>query len=241
MIKCVAIDDEPLALRQLAYYLEKVPFFQLVACCQSAIEAMRKLESVDTDVLFVDINMPDLNGLEFVQSLANPPMVVFTTAYQEYALDGYRVNAIDYLLKPFGMSEILRAAEKVKCQYDLVHAADQSAKDVEEAFFIKADHKVIRIIVQEVVYVEGYGEYLRIYHERHDKPIVAYLRMKEMEEKLSMHSFMRVHKSYMVNMKHIAEITKSRIVLDVGVEVPIGDGFRERLQQYVSEKYLGKA
>lgn len=122
MIKCVAIDDEPLALKQLAYYIEKVPFFELVACCQSAMDAMRKLEKLDVDVLFLDINMPDLNGLDFVHSLTNPPMIVFTTAYQEHAIEGYRVNAIDYLLKPFGMNDILRAAEKVQQRYNLMHA-----------------------------------------------------------------------------------------------------------------------
>ena len=240
MIKCVAIDDEPLALKQLAYYLEKVPFFELAACCRSAMDAMRKLESVEADVLFVDINMPDLNGLDFVRSLDRPPMVVFTTAYQEHALEGYRVNAIDYLLKPFGMADILRAAEKVKRQYDLVHAATLSPVDEYDALFIRADYKVVRILVKEIVYVEGYGEYLRIYLERQDKPVVAYLRMKEMEERLGGYRFMRVHKSYIVNLHHITEINKSRVVIDCGADIPVGESYRERLQQYVAEKFLGK-
>ena len=240
MIKCVAIDDEPLALKQLAYYLEKVPFFDLVASCRSAMDAMRKLENVEADVLFIDINMPDLNGLDFVRSLANPPMIVFTTAYQEHALEGYRVNAIDYLLKPFGMSDILRAAEKVKRQYDLVHAATLSPVDEYDAMFIRADYKVVRVLVKEIVYVEGYGEYLRIYLERQEKPLVAYLRMKEMEERLAGYNFMRIHKSYIVNLHHITEINKSRVVLDTGADIPIGDSYRERLQQYVAAKFLGK-
>ena len=240
MIKCVAIDDEPLALKQLAYYLEKVPFFELVASCRSAMDAMRKLENVEADVLFIDINMPDLNGLDFVRSLANPPMIVFTTAYQEHALEGYRVNAIDYLLKPFGMSDILRAAEKVKRQYDLVHAATLSPVDEYDAIFIRADYKVVRVLVKEIVYVEGYGEYLRIYLERQEKPLVAYLRMKEMEERLAGYNFMRIHKSYIVNLHHITEINKSRVVLDTGADIPIGDSYRERLQQYVAAKFLGK-
>ena len=240
MIKCVAIDDEPLALKQLAYYLEKVPFFELVASCRSAMDTMRKLENVEADVLFIDINMPDLNGLDFVRSLANPPMIVFTTAYQEHALEGYRVNAIDYLLKPFGMSDILRAAEKVKRQYDLVHAATLSPVDEYDAMFIRADYKVVRVLVKEIVYVEGYGEYLRIYLARQEKPLVAYLRMKEMEERLTGYNFMRIHKSYIVNLHHITEINKSRVVLDTGADIPIGDSYRERLQQYVAAKFLGK-
>lgn len=239
MIKCVAIDDEPLALKQLVYYLEKVPFFELVASCQSAMDAMRKLEKVNADVLFVDINMPDLNGLDFVRSLANPPMIVFTTAYQEHAIEGYRVNAIDYLLKPFGMGDILRAAEKVKRQYELVHAATLSPIDEYDALFIRADYKVVRILVKDIVYVEGYGEYLRIYTEHHAKPLVAYLRMKEMEERLTEHNFMRIHKSYIINLHHIIEINKSHIVLDTDKELPIGDSYREQLHQYVTAKFLG--
>ena len=240
MIKCVAIDDEPLALKQLAYYLEKVPFFELVACCQSAMDAMRKLETTEADVLFIDINMPDLNGLDFVRSLADPPMVVFTTAYQEHALEGYRVNAIDYLLKPFGMSDILRAAEKVKRQYELQHAARLSPVDEYDAIFLRTDYKVVRILVNEIIYVEGYGEYLRIYTVRQEKPLVVYLRMKEMEERLTGRSFMRVHKSYIINLHHIAEINKSRVVLDNGADVPIGDSYHEQLRQYISQKFLGK-
>lgn len=240
MIKCIAIDDEPLALKQLAYYLEKVPFFELVASCRSAMDAIRKLDGLEVDVLFVDINMPDLNGLDFVRSLDNPPMVVFTTAYQEHAIEGYRVNAIDYLLKPFGMGDILRAAEKVKRQYDLLHAASLSPIDEYDAMFVRADYKVVRILVKKIMYVEGYGEYLRIYLNSQEKPLVVYLRMKEMEERLEGRGFMRVHKSYIVSLHHIMEINKSRILLDTGADIPIGDSYRDNLQNYVANKFLGK-
>lgn len=121
----MAIDDEPLALRQLNAYLEKVPYFEMVGCCRSALEAARLMETEPTDVLFIDINMPDLNGLDFVRSLSHPPLVVFTTAYHEYAIDGYKVNAVDYLLKPFGMADVMRAADKVKRQYELLKAAER--------------------------------------------------------------------------------------------------------------------
>lgn len=239
MIKCVAIDDEPLALKQLAYYLEKVPFFELVTSCRSAMDAIRKLNGLEVDVLFIDINMPDLNGLDFVRSLDNPPMIVFTTAYQEHAIEGYRVNAIDYLLKPFGMGDILRAAEKVKRQYDLLHAASSSIIE-DDAMFIRADYKVVRILVKDIMYVEGYGEYLRIYLNSQEKPLMVYLRMKEMEERLEGGGFMRVHKSYIASLHHIVEINKSRILLDTGADVPIGESYRENLQNYVANKFLGK-
>lgn len=240
MIKCLAIDDEPLALRQLAAYLKKVPFFELVDSCQSALEAMAILENQEVDVLFIDINMPDLNGLDFVRSLQHPPMVVFTTAYQEYAVEGYKVDAIDYLLKPFGMGDVLRAADKVKRQYDLLHTASLSPMDEDDALFLKSEYKVVRVIVSHVIYIEGMSEYLRIHVADQPKPIIVLLSMKKMEERLPDADFMRIHKSYIINLHHIAEINRSRVVLDNGAATPIGDSYREKLNEYVSKKFLGK-
>lgn len=240
MIRCLAIDDEPLALRQLAAYLQKVPFFELVDSCQSALEAMAVLDKQEVDVIYIDINMPDLNGLDFVRSLHHPPMVVFTTAYQEYAVQGYKVDAIDYLLKPFGMSDILRAADKVKRQYDLLHTASLSPMDEDEALFLKAEYKVVRVLVSHIVFIEGMSEYLRIHVADQPKPIIILLSMKKMEERLSNADFMRIHKSYIINLLHIAEIKRSRVVLDNGAEIPVGDSYRERLNDYVSQKFLGK-
>lgn len=240
MIRCLAIDDEPLALRQLAAYLQKVPFFELVDSCQSALEAMAILEKQEVDVIYIDINMPDLNGLDFVRSLQRPPMVVFTTAYQEYAVEGYRVDAIDYLLKPFGMSDVLRAADKVKRQYDLLHTASLSPMDEDDALFLKTEYKVVRVLVSHIIYIEGMSEYLRIHVADQPKPIIVLLSMKKMEERLPHADFMRIHKSYIINLHHIAEINRSRVVLDNGAEIPVGDSYREKLNEYVSQKFLGK-
>lgn len=240
MIKCIAVDDEPLALKQLAHYLGKVPFIELVASCQNAIEAMRTMEQTEVDAMFLDINMPDLNGLDFARSLSHPPMIVFTTAYQEHALDGYKLNAIDYLLKPYGMADILRVADKLKHQYELIHTAAHSQADEPDALFVRTDYRAVRIQISEIVYVEGYGEYLRIYQHGQEKPLVVYLRMKEIEERLCSHGFMRIHKSYLVCLHHIAEINKSRVVLDTGAEIPIGDSYREQLHAYVLRNFIGK-
>ena len=240
MIRCLAIDDEPLALRQLVSYLEKVPFFELVGCCRNAFEAMAVMEKEEVDVVFLDINMPDLNGLDLVRSMQHPPLVVFTTAYQKYAVDGYRVDAIDYLLKPFGMADVLRAAEKVKRQFDLQHTASVSAVDEDDALFLKTEYKVVRILVSQIVYVEGMAEYLRIHLATQPKPILALLSMKKMEERLPDADFMRIHKSYIINLHHIAEINRSRIVLDTGCDIPIGDSYKGRVNEYVSKKFLGK-
>lgn len=240
MIRVLAIDDEPLALRQLAAYLKKVPFFELVDSCQSALDAIKVLDGQEVDAIFIDINMPDLNGLDFVRSLKNPPLVVFTTAYQEYALEGYKVDAIDYLLKPFGMGDILRAADKVKRQYDLLHTASLSPVDEDDALFLKTEYKVVRILIHDIVYVEGMAEYLRIHLTGQDKPIVVLLSMKKMEERLPSQDFMRIHKSYIISLHHIAEVNKNRVVLDNEKDIPIGDSYRDRLNDYINQKFLGK-
>jgi len=240
MIRCLAIDDEPLALRQLESYLKKVPFLNVVGGCQSAMDAMRILEEQEIDAIFIDINMPDLNGMEFVKSLQHPPLVVFTTAYQEYAVEGYKVNAVDYLLKPFGMADIMRAAERVKERYELLHAATASPVDEDDALFLKTEYKVVRVIVTNIVYIEGMAEYLRIYLNGQEKPLITLLSMKKMEERLQGHAFMRVHKSYIINLRHISEINKSRVILDTGASISIGDSYRERLTEYVNAKFLGK-
>lgn len=239
-IKCLAIDDEPLALKQLAAYLSKVPFFEVAGCCQSALEAIPLLDSQSIDAIFIDINMPDLNGMDFVKSLQHPPLVVFTTAYQEYAIDGFKVDAIDYLLKPFGMGDIMLAADKVKRQYDLLHAASVAPVDKDETIFLKSDYRVVRIQIHDIVYIEGMAEYLRIHLSDGSKPITVLLSMKKIEERLTGFDFMRIHKSYIVNLRHITEINRSRILLDSGQDLPIGDSYRDALNNYVSGKFLGK-
>lgn len=239
-IKCLAIDDEPLALQQLTNYLKRVPFFEVTGSCPSALHAMRLLETTPVDALFIDISMPDLNGLDFVRSLQHPPLVVFTTAYSEYAIDGYKVDAVDYLLKPFGMGDVMAAANKVKQRYDLMHTAQLSPVDSDEAIFLKTEYRVVRVVLSAIAYVEGMGEYLRIHLSGQQKPIVVLLSMKKMEERLAGHSFMRIHKSYIVNLSCITEINKSRVVLTGQADLPIGDSYREQLSDYVASKFLGK-
>lgn len=239
-IKCIAIDDEPLALRQLENYLGRVPYFEVVAACQSALQAIEVMEKERVDVLFVDISMPDLNGLDFVRSLQEPPMVVFTTAYSEYALDGYKVEAVDYLLKPFGMGDVMVAAEKVRRRFDLIHTATLSAIDQDDALFLKTEYKVVRILVSQIVYVEGMSEYLRIHLDSQAKPLVVLLSMKKMEQRLQEHGFMRIHKSYIVSLARIQEVSKNRITLDTGKDIPVGDSYRDALADYINGKFLGK-
>lgn len=241
MIRCIIIDDEPLALQQMEGYVKKIPFLELVAACQSAIDAKEILEKEKIDAIFCDINLPELNGLDFIKSLENPPMVVFTTAYSEYAVEGFQLNAVDYLLKPFGCDEMKRAAEKLKkCQEALRSMQDVSQIDEDDAIFLKTEYKIVRINISHIRYVEAMSEYLRIYLTDNNRPIIVLLSMKKMEERLPKHSFMRVHRSYIINLKMVQEISKNRISLGDDIEIPIGDSYREQFIAYINSKFLSK-
>ena len=240
MIKCLAIDDEPLALQQLAAYIKKIPYFQLVAECPNAIEAKEIMENDIIDAIFVDINMPDLNGMDFVKSLAAPPIVVFTTAYSEYAVDGFKAGALNYLLKPFGLDDFRQCAERVKHQYELenAQASSVSSPDEDDALFLKTEHRVVRIKMSDIKYVEGMSEYLKI-HFDNQKPLIVLLSMKKLEERLPQH-FMRIHRSYIINLRKIQEVNKNRVIMDTDTYLPIGDLYRDAFNNYINSKFLGK-
>ncbi len=244
MIRCIAIDDEPLALQQLAAYIKKTPFLELVAQCQSALEARQFLEQDTVDAIFCDINMPDLNGMDFVKSLQAPPLIVFTTAYSEYAVEGFKVNAVDYLLKPFGMQDFQRAANRLKerVQGSRVQEVQGSPLTAEsdDVIFLKTDYRVVKITIADIRYVEAMSEYLKIHIEGEEKPIVTLLSMKKMEERLPQ-NFMRIHRSYIVNLTKIQEVNKNRIIMDAETYLPVGDMYKDAFQRFIDAKFLGKA
>ena len=182
--------------------------------------------------------MPDLNGMDFVKSLAAPPMVVFTTAYSEYAVEGYKVDAVDYLLKPFGLDDFRRAANKLKTQYEL-HARTVTSEPREDTIYVKTDYRVVRISLSDIRYVEGMSEYLRIHLDGQPKPIVTLLSMKKMEEWLP-DNFMRIHRSYIINLDKVQEVNKNRVIMDADTYLPIGDMYKESFNQYLETKYLGR-
>lgn len=236
-IRCLAIDDEPLALQQLVTYINKVPFLELAAQCQSALEARKFLENDTVDAVFCDINMPDLNGMDFVKSLVVPPLVVFTTAYSEYAVEGFRVNAVDYLLKPFGLQEFQRAANRLKERmFPNIGDDNLGGSDV---VFLKTDYRVVKVSIPDIRYIEGMSEYLKVWIEGEAKPIITLLSMKKMEERLPDY-FMRIHRSYIVNLNKIQEVNKNRIIMDAETYLPIGDMYKEAFQAYLDTKFLGK-
>ena len=235
-----------MALQKLSNYVKKTPYLQLVGACQSALEAKEIMQKEWIDAIFIDINMPDLNGMEFVKQMDRPPMVVFTTAYSEYALEGFKVDAVDYLLKPFGLQDFLRAAQKVRHRYELENPAPPTNSNEEavgidaDAMYLKSDYKTVRINISDIRYVEGMSEYLKIYLEGEKKPLIVLLSMKRLEERLPSNTFMRIHRSYIINLKKIREVNKNRVVLGEDAYLPIGDLYKENFNDYLTSKFVGK-
>lgn len=239
-IKCVAIDDEPLALIQLQNMIERTPFLSLEAACQDAFEAMRVLEEKKIDAIFVDINMPDLNGLDFVRSLNNPPIIVFTTAYCQYAIDGFKVDAIDYLLKPFGMPEFQKAAAKVKKQYELLNnKSRETALEESDTLFVKVDYRTVRISISSIEYIESQSEYIQFHLDDGSKPMVL-MSAKSIAEKLPGSHFIRIHRSYIININKMKEIQRKQAKMESGAVLPISDTYKDELQQYIDSRSLGR-
>ena len=250
MIRCIAIDDEPLALRQISNYISKIPFLSLDKSFSSAVTATEWLNDNSTDLIFVDINMPDLSGVEFVQSLQHPPMIIFTTAYAEYAIEGYKLEAIDYLLKPFGLKDITRAAEKAQSLHELrllrdkmmLESSVEESQDVvadeenKEFISVRADHKTSLVKVSNIVYLESEGEYVRM-HLADGRKLVTLFRLKNIASYLPASTFMRIHRSYIINLNYVSGYTKGRVYLDDDDYVPIGENYKEAFMRYIESKF----
>ena len=237
MIKCIAIDDEPLALKKLVTYISKIPYLDLVAQCRSAIEAQQIIDKEPVDAVFLDINMPDLNGMDFAKSLEqghiNGPVMVFTTAYSEYAIEGYKANAVGYLLKPYGFDEFEAAAQKVRDIYEVRQQAfsEVTVGDEDDAIFVKSDYKLMKIDLDEVLYIEGLKDYVKIYREG-QRPILSLINMKKIDETLPHPDFMRVHRSFIVHMCKIQMVDRGRIVF--GEEfIPISESYKQEVQRFL--------
>lgn len=243
MIKCIAIDDEPLALEQTVNYISRVPFLQLLSAHNNAFKAMEALMDQDIDLIFSDIHMPGLNGIELMQSLIVKPAVIFTTAHPEYAIDGFKINAVDYLLKPFDFHELLKAADKARKQIEL-HSLEETENNLEssreDSLFINAESKVIRIDFSDIRYIEAISDYVRIYIEGEKEPLTTLLPIKKLEERLPANTFMRVHPLYIVNLQKITEIFRSRIILGKDVYLPIGEPYKDVFIQYISRISIRK-
>jgi DNA-binding LytR/AlgR family response regulator len=236
-IKCLAIDDEPLALKQIDAYIRKTPFLETVAICNNAFDAMGYLRAKQVDLMFVDINMPDLSGMDFVKSLPEKPYIIFTTAYSEYAIEGFKVDAVDYLLKPISYKDFLKAANKIKNLVELKGVKSETVKTAREHLFVKSEYRLVRIELSEIKYIESMHEYVRI-HLVNDKPVMTLLSMKSIEEQLPSERFLRVHRSFIVNMDRIKVIERFRIIFDNNVFIPVSDQYKTRFQEFINKNFL---
>ena len=246
-IKCIAIDDEPLALKKLVAYINKIPYFELVAECHSAIQAQKVMEDQQVDAIFLDINMPDLNGIDFAKSLdidyGRGPLIVFITAYSEYALESYKANTVGYLLKPYGFDEFETIAKRIK---EIQEIRQQSFTEVDTrevddgTIFVKSDYKIVRIDIEHIRYIEAMSEYLRISCDDKERPVIVLLSMKKIEEHLPSNKFMRIHRSFIINLDKITEVKKSHVVLEGDASMPIGDNYKDAFMNYLNKKILTK-
>lgn len=238
MIRTIAIDDEPLALQLLTGYIEKTPFLDLAGTFDNPLDAMEFLNQNEVDLMFVDIQMPDLSGVEFAKILNNSPKLVFTTAYEKYALEGFKLEAIDYLLKPFGYDDFLKAALKAKKQFELENLDKNDTVESNNAFlFLKSDYKIRRINFDDIIYIEGLKDYVKVFLKHHDQPIMSLNSLKALESKLPVEKFMRVHRSYIVNLEKIETIDRSRIVFGK-VYIPVSEQYKQQFKAFLDENFI---
>lgn len=243
-LRTLIIDDEPIALEKLGKYVAKVPFLELVGVCESGLDAIGLLAETQVDLIFTDINMPDLNGMEFVKTLSSPPMVVFITAYAQYAVESYRMSAVDYLLKPYGFAEFQRAANKALEMYSSrvreagSNSAGPEVVNSNDSIFIKVDYRYVRVSLASIRYIKGYGEYLQLYTDVNASPLLTLSSFAEIRERLN-DNFIQIHRSYIVNMNQVECISRGRIIVDKETEIPIGDSFKPALQSYLQLHSVG--
>ena len=234
ILNCAIIDDEPLAAELLASYTKKVPFLNLIGTYNSAVNGMKDLREHPVELLFLDIQMPELSGLEFAKILPKETKIIFTTAFNQYAIEGYKVNAIDYLLKPASFEEFLKASNKALDWFTTVRKQDTYRED--RFMLVKSDYKLVKIALDDILYIEGLKDYVRIYLENGEK-VMSLMNMKKLEDYLPQPEFMRTHRSYIVHMNKITVIDRFRIVFG-DVYIPISDSYKEEVQTYFDRHTL---
>ncbi|HEY2722986.1 MAG TPA: LytTR family DNA-binding domain-containing protein [Chitinophagaceae bacterium] len=228
MIRCIAVDDEKLVLDLIVDNINQVPYLQLVKACRNALEAVEILQKEKIDLVFLDIQMPRLSGLQFVQTLPQPPMVIFITAYEYYALEGYNLNAVDYLLKPVSFDRFLKACNKAKELFDLRNNKETINKEEEsDHIFVNVEYTLVRIVFSDILFIEALKDYIRI-HLASSKPVLTKMSLKTIEEKLRIDKFIRVHKSYIVAADKVSVIKRDLIYIG-NIEIPVSDFYKENV------------
>ena len=241
IIKCAIVDDEPLAVELLASYVNKIPFLELCGKYTNATDALHGIGETPVDLLFLDIQMPELNGLELSKMVPENTRIVFTTAFDQYAVDGLRVNALDYLLKPISYADFLEASNKALQWFQLVQQNEQpattpaSAEEEPTSIFVKSEYKLLQIQLDDIRYIEGLKDYVKIYTEESPHPILSLMNMKAIEQMLPSSRFIRVHRSFIVQKSKIREIERNRIVFG-DVYIPIGDSYKQAFLDFINAK-----
>jgi DNA-binding LytR/AlgR family response regulator len=237
MIKVVAIDDEPLALQLVKGYVEKTPFLEMAGAFDNPVDAVGFITSSDVDLVLLDIQMPDLTGTELASVISGGPKVIFTTAYEKYALEGFRLDAVDYLLKPFSYAEFLRAVQKAEKLIELERQQLPSVEVRKDFLFIKSEYKIRRINFSEIHYIEGLKDYVKIFLTGEKKPVLSLSTLKALEARLPEDKFMRVHRSYIVNLDTVKVIERNRIVYG-DVRIPVTDQYKENFQKFLDSNFI---
>lgn len=237
MIRVVAIDDEPLALQLVKGYVEKTPFLELAGAFDNPVEGVAFIGSSDVDLVFLDVQMPDLTGTELARVISGGPKVIFTTAYEKYALEGFRLDAVDYLLKPFSYAEFLKAVQKADRLIELERRSLPVLEVRNDFLFIKSDYKIRRINFSEIHYIEGLKDYVKIFLNGEKKPVLSLSTLKALEARLPADKFMRVHRSYIVSLDTVKVVERNRIVYG-DVRIPITDQYRENFQKFLERNFI---
>jgi two-component system, LytTR family, response regulator LytT len=248
-LNCIAVDDEPLALGLVSVFIEKTPFLNLVGKYSSAVEALQGLHNQQVDVIFLDIQMPDLTGIELARVLGQAqqnglsPRIIFTTAFNNFAIEGYKVDALDYLLKPFNYEEFLRAANKAKAYFELINrptsspvvpVISASPEPEEEFLFLKVEYQLVRVAYNDILYIEGLKDYVKVHLQGNPKPILSLTSLKALEEKLPARRFMRVHRSFIVSLEKISSLTRNSIQIG-NITIPVSDQYKDAFNVFLSK------
>ncbi len=235
MLKCIAVDDEPLALALLADNISKVPYLQLVAQCNDAFEATSVLQSQTIDLIFIDVQMPGITGLQFIESMVQKPMVILVTAYKQYALEGYSLNVVDYLMKPVPLNRFMAACNKALEWHRLRNAGNLPLQASPNYFFVNVDYSLLKVMIDDIIYIEGLRDYIKIHLKSSAMPIVVRMGVKAVEEQLPMKQFLRIHKSYIVAIESITAVRKNSVFIK-DLELPVGETYRDAIDQLTGKQ-----
>jgi DNA-binding LytR/AlgR family response regulator len=240
MMNCLAVDDEHLALDLLEDNIKRVPFLNLVARCKNAFEANEVLMKEKIDLLFLDVQMPGISGIQFLQSVKTPPLVIFITAYEKFALEGFNLDAVDYLLKPVAFDRFLKAVTKAYEFFNLKNSSTQApapAATPAEYLFVNAEYNLVKITIKDILYIEGLKDYVKIFISTAQRPVITRMSMKNLEEKLPANAFSRVHKSYIVSIDKIISIRRGKISVGT-VHIPISEHYKDNLNRFIDPTAL---